>query len=236
MTVDRSDVSGLDPFDLMDAESERLSDFFGSLSDDEWLRDTRCAGWRRRELVSHLAGADTYHTACLDDAIEALFAEGARNGATDLNSMNDWMIRVRAERSADDVLAEWRDLNASVRRRMRERGADATMASSVGPYPVDLMGFHLASEYATHYDDMEGPLSEADVDARTAWRDAVSRFALKEAGKPVAVEPEGDGYRVDAGDEAFTLSRRDFVEAVTARLPADHPIPASLREALRALA
>lgn len=231
--VDTSDVKDIDPFDIMDAESERLYRFFSSLTDDEWLPDTRCEGWRRREIVSHLAGGDTYHTACLDDTITDLFAEGARAGATDGNSFNTWMVDRRAEQTAQDVLDEWWQLNSDVRRRMRERGQDGTMSSSVGPYPVGLMGFHLASEYATHYDDMDGPLLDAEREARTLWRDRVSRFALKEAEKPVEVEVRGDTYVVRAAGKDAKLSRAEFVEAVTARLKT---IDLELQEALRALA
>lgn len=231
--VDTSDVADIDPFELMDTESERLYRFFSSLTDDEWLPDTRCEGWRRREIVSHLAGGDTYHTACLDDTISELFAEGARNGATDGDSFNAWMVNQRADRSSQDVLDEWWRLNTGVRTRMRERGRDGTMSSSVGPYPVGLMGFHLASEYATHYDDMDGPLTGAERDARTAWRERISRFALKENEKPVELSQSADGYVVRAGAKEVSLSRSDFVEAVTARLKTIDP---ELQTALRALA
>lgn len=231
--VDTSDIADIDPFDLMDMESERLYRFFSSLSDDEWLPNTRCEGWRRREIVSHLAGGDTYHTACLDDTISDLFAEGARNGATDGDSFNAWMVDQRAARSSQEVLDEWWRLNADVRKRMRERGRDGTMSSSVGPYPVGLMGFHLASEYATHYDDMDGPLTDAEREARTAWREKVSRFALKENEKPVELSDTADGYVVRAVGKEVTLSRSDFVEAVTARLKT---IDQDLQDALRALA
>lgn len=231
--VDTSDVADLDPFDLMDAESERLHRFFSSLSEEEWTPDTRCEGWRRREIVAHLAGGDTYHTACLDDTISDLFAEGARNGATGGDSFNAWMVNKRADRSAQEVLDEWWRLNSDVRKRMRERGRDGSMSSSVGPYPVDLMGFHLASEYATHYDDMDGPLTDDEREARTVWRDKVSRFAIKEVQKPVEIEERGDNYVVRASGKEAKLSRYDFVEAVTARLKT---IDQELQDALRALA
>lgn len=231
--VDTSDVADLDPFELMDTESERLYGFFSSLDGDEWKPDTRCEGWRRREIVSHLAGGDTYHTACLDDTISDLFAEGARNGATDGDSFNAWMVKLRGDRAAKDVLEEWWTLNSDVRKRMRERGRDGTMSSSVGPYPVGLMGFHLASEYATHYDDMDGPLSDADRDARTTWREKVSLFALKENEKPVDLEKTADGYAVRSGGKEVILSAYDLVEAVTARLKT---IDLDLQQALRALA
>lgn len=231
--VDTLDVADLDPFDLMDAESERLHRFFSSLSDEEWTPDTRCEGWRRREIVSHLAGGDTYHTACLDDTISDLFAEGARNGATGGDSFNAWMVSKRAEQSASETVDEWWRLNSDVRKRMRERGRDGTMSSSVGPYPVGLMGFHLASEYATHYDDMDGPLTDDEREARTVWRDKVSRFAIKEVQKPVEIEERGDNYVVRAAGKEAKLSRYEFVEAVTARLKT---IDQELQDALRALA
>lgn len=231
--VDTSDIADLDPFEIMDAESERLYRFFSSLNEPDWLPDTRCEGWRRREIVSHLAGGDTYHTACLDDTVQDLFAEAARNGAGGGDAFNAWMVDQRKDRSSQEVLDEWWQLNSDVRKRMRERGRDGTMSSSVGPYPVGLMGFHLASEYATHYDDMGGPLTDAEREARTAWRDKVSRFALKENEKPVELESRGDGYLVKAAGKEAELSRYDFVEAVTARLKT---IDLDLQNALRALA
>jgi hypothetical protein len=94
------------------------------------------------------------------------------------------------------------------------------------------MAFHIASEYATHYDDMAGPL---DDPARTAWRAKVSLFGLKEADKPVEVSQTGNEYLVRTGDSEATLTQADFVEAVTAR-PTTAPLPEDLRQALKALA
>ncbi len=233
--VDTSDVSDLDPFDLMDKESERLYNFFSSLSDEQWTPNTRCEGWRRREIVAHLAGSDTYHTACLDDTIKELFEEGAKSGATGRDGFNAWQVDKRADRSADEVLEEWWTLNSDVRRRMRERGRDGSMSSSVGPYPVGLMGFHLTNEYATHYDDMDGPVPESEIPQRTSNRAKIAMFAVKEAGRG-EVEKPGDKYLFRAGDEEIELSEHDFVEGVTARLAEDHSITPALRKALRALA
>jgi len=231
--VDTSDVNDLDPFELMDKESERLYKFFSSLTDEEWAPDTRCEGWRRREIVSHLAGGDTYHTACLDDTIKTLFEEGAKAGAKGGDGFNAWQVDIRKDRSASEVLDEWWRLNSDVRKRMRERGRDGSMSSSVGPYPVGLMGFHLVNEYATHYDDMHGPIDDAEQ--RTADRAKIALFAVKEAGKGEA-ERRGDRYIFRSGGEEIELSEHDFVEGVTARLPQDHPISPTLRDSLRALA
>src|SRR6185295_13981866 len=98
-------------------------------------------------------GVETYHLACLNDSIMELFEEAGKQGATDVHSFNALQVSSRADRSRDDVMDEWRSKNDEVRRRMRELGANGTLSSSVGPYHADHMAFHVASEYATHYDD-----------------------------------------------------------------------------------
>jgi hypothetical protein len=103
----------------------------------------------------------------------------------------------------------------------------------VGPYPIELQAFHLASEYATHADDMDAPVSESEREGRLAWRLAFSRVALEEAEKPVQVESANGNHKVSADGKEATLSDADFVEAVTARLKTIDP---ALQDALRALA
>jgi uncharacterized protein (TIGR03083 family) len=234
--VDRSDIADLNAFDLLDTEAERVAGHLSSLDEKGWAANTRCAGWRAREMLSHLAGVETYHLACLNDSIGALFEEAAKDGVTDVHSFNDWAVRTRTDRSREEVLDEWRTKNQEVRRRLRELGPDGTLSSSVGPYPADLMAFHVASEYATHADDMLIAIPGAERAERNAWRAKVSRFALKENEKPVSLEQRGDTYVARSGDKEIELKEDDFVEAVTARLPDDFPIDKSLREALVALA
>lgn len=231
--ADTSDVANLDPFELLDNESERVAKFFESLGEEGWTKDTRCEGWRVRELLSHLDGVEVYHTACLDDAIPQLFEVAKKAGVTGFEDFNDWIVRERADKSVDEVMSSWKKANAEVRRRMRELGRDGTMSSSVGSYPVGLMAFHIASEYATHGDDMDVPVGADETAGRTAWREKVSLFALKEADKKVEVEQTPAGYRVRAESEDLTLSPEDFVEAVAARLKTIGP---KLQDALRALA
>lgn len=227
-------LDGLDAFALLDAESERVAAFFESRPD--WSRPTRCEGWTVRDMLGHLAGVEVYHTACLDDDFASLMAKGGEHGVTDMDSFNDWLIRERADKSADEVLAEWRASNRSVRDRMRERGADGTMASSVGPYPCGLMAFHVASEYATHADDMGIDITDDEAADRLAWRVGVSLFALAEKQSPVEVTQTEDGLRVRGDGQEATISEADLVEAVTGRLPDDHPLDPALQTALRALA
>jgi uncharacterized protein (TIGR03083 family) len=231
--VDTSDVADIDPFDLLDAESERVAKFFDGLDDEGWTKDTRCEGWRVRELLSHLDGVEVYHRACLDDTIPQMWEEAKKAGVSDFNNFNDWVIRERADKPAEEVIASWRAANADVRKRLRERGRDGTLSSSVGPYPVDLMAFHIASEYATHGDDMDVPVEENEKAGRTAWREKVSLFAVKEAEKQVELENVDGGYIVRAEGEEAKLSAEEFVEAATARLKT---ISQKLQDALRALA
>lgn len=227
-------VAELDPFDLLDTEAERVARFFESGPD--WNKPTRCVGWSVRDLLAHIDAVEVYHTACLDDAVPALLEEWGKKGATDLDSANDLGVRERRELPVDEVLASWRERNLEVRRRIRECGRDGKMGSSVGPYPCGLMAFHVASEYATHGDDLAIEMSATERDARTQWRAKISEFAIEENEKPVTFEAKGDSYVVRTGDKEATLPVADFVEAVTGRLPDDYPIDPELRSALRALA
>jgi len=227
-------VADLDPFELLDVESERCARFFEGSPD--WSAPTRCDGWDVHDLLAHVGGVEVYHTACLDDALGALFEEMGKKGATDVDSFNGIAVEEGRSKSTDELLTEWRDRNRSVRQRLRERGRDGTLSSSVGPYPVGLMAFHIASEYATHADDMGVSIPDAERAARTAWRTKLSEFAVEEAEKPVTFEAQNGSHIVHLGDKQVILSDADFVEAVTARLPKDHAIDPSIRDGLRALA
>jgi uncharacterized protein (TIGR03083 family) len=227
-------VADLDPFDLLDTEAERVARFFENGPD--WTKPTRCKGWEVRDLLAHLDAVETYHTACLDDRVQDFFEEQGKKGATDMDSFNALGVRERRELPVEEVLKSWRERNREVRRRMRESGRDGKMGSSVGPYPIGLMAFHVASEYATHGDDLAIDIPAAERDERTAWRTKVSEFAVEEAEKPLTFERTGDAYIVRSGGKEATLPAADFVEAVTARLPDDHTLDPELKDALRALA
>ncbi|MQA84061.1 MAG: maleylpyruvate isomerase family mycothiol-dependent enzyme [Streptosporangiales bacterium] len=236
--MDASELRDLDPFDIFDAEAERLDRFFASLDGAEWDRPSRCAGWSVRDVLAHLAGEEAYNHACLDDDVQGLFNRLAAEGLTGggLADFNEWCVRQRRDLPVGRVLEEWRAANAETRRRMRERGRGAELQTFVGQYPVGLQTFHYASEFATHADDVGVPVQRDEEPGRTRWRARFGRFALDEAGSSARVEPAGDGYRVRLDGTEAELPERDFVEATVDRLPADHPLGPTLREALRCLA
>ncbi len=227
-------LDDLNPFDLFDAEAERLDRHFAGLDGDAWTRPSRCEGWTVRDVLAHLAGEEAYNHACLDDDLDGFAAWLSREGVSGLADFNDWTVRTRRDRPVAEVLDEWRTRDGDTRRRMRERGRDAPLATMAGPYPTGLQTFHYCSEFATHGDDVYAP--GADDPARTAWRARVGLFALEERGSQAEVSRSGDAYTVRLDGESATLTPQDFVAATVGRLPDTRELPASLREALRCLA
>ncbi|MFB4314505.1 maleylpyruvate isomerase family mycothiol-dependent enzyme [Actinomadura sp. 21ATH] len=229
-------LSGLDPFAIFDAEAARLDAYFGGLTGPDWDHDSRCAGWSVRDVLAHLAGEEMYNHACLDDDLDGLFARLEKEGIQDLGAFNEWCVRQRRGLPVEEVLAEWRRENGDTRRRMRELGGTATLATMAGPYPVALQTLHYASEYATHADDVNVPVEPGEEPERTAWRAKVGIFALEERDSPVRVTEIAGGYRVELDGRSAELSAADFVDATTARLDAGHTLDPELRGALVALA
>ncbi|MPZ27351.1 MAG: maleylpyruvate isomerase family mycothiol-dependent enzyme [Micromonosporaceae bacterium] len=226
-----------DPFDLFDVEARRLDRFFGSRDEAGWRRPSRCAGWAVRDVLAHLAGEEAYNHACLDGTVEELFARLERAGAPGgLAGFNEWCVQQRRDLPVVEVLEEWREANQLTRRRMRERGRDAVLATAAGPYPVGLQTFHYSSELATHADDVSAPVAPAEEPGRTGWRARVGRFVLAEQGRPVRVVPAGAAFEVRADGVSAVLPAPEFVAATVARLPDDHPLDHRLRTALACLA
>ncbi|MBA2529311.1 MAG: maleylpyruvate isomerase family mycothiol-dependent enzyme [Euzebyales bacterium] len=230
-------LADLDPFALLDAEAQRLDGFFAGLRGEGWERPTRCEGWRARDLLAHLAGSEVYNRACLDDRLDELFATARAAGSDRLDAFNAWMVRQRAGKPVDDVLAEWRESGASNRRRLRDLGRDGTLATSAGPYPAGAQAFHLAVEAATHADDLGAPVDGGERESRTGWLARVARWSLShEREDGPRLRPVDGGVEVGTDGERARLSDAELVAAATARLPHDHPLSPALREALRAFA
>lgn len=236
MPVDESEVAQLDPFDLLRAENQRLDSFFRSLEADDWRRPTRCDGWTIRDLLGHLASNEEYNRACLDDDLQSLFQRAGGAGASDVDSFNAWGVKKRADHPVEQVLEEWSSAKSNFLRELCERGREGTIATAVGPYPAGHQALHLASEAATHADDVGAPVAEEEQVGRTNWRARVGRFALSENNNPITVETDDGRNTVRLGEEEAVLTDDELVEATAGRLSEGHPLTGKLRSALRVLA
>lgn len=231
--MDHSELDGLDPFDLLDDESRRVERHFSALED--WGALTRCDGWTARDMLSHLAGVEVYNRACLDDAVARLFAELAEHGVSDPHAFNAWFVQLFNARPVDEVLGEWRAANAAFRAEMRAHGAGASVATSIGHYPVPLQALHLAMEYATHADDLGAQVDPGERPRRVEWRARFARFAIAEQARSVAIRASGGMNWVRAGGESVVLSDEELVEASQGRLRPDEALGATLRVVLNYL-
>ena len=233
--MDPSELADLDPFDVLNNETQRLEAFFRSLGPQDWSRPTRCEGWTIRDMLGHLASNEEYNRACLDDDLQALFQRAGNAGVNDVDSYNEWGVKKRAGQPVEEVLGEWSRGHADTKHRLYERGWDGTVSTAVGPYPAGLQALHLASEAATHADDVGAPVADEEKAGRTRWRARFSRFALRENDNPITVQTENGHNKVRLGEEEAVLTDEELVEAVAGRLP-ESQMSGNLRDALRVLA
>jgi uncharacterized protein (TIGR03083 family) len=228
--ADESILDGLDPFDLLGREADRVHRLF--TSEPDWSRSSRCAGWTVRDMLAHLKGLEDYARANLDNRVRDLFRAAEQAGALDVDAFNHWQIQVYAAVPTDELVGEWREAQVANLEELRERGRHGTVDTMVGQYPSWLQTFHFAVEYVTHGDDIFVVVPEEDRPDRTAWRVAFARFVLEELEKPVTVTTRDDRVVVESDLGWAELSFADFVEASVGRLPDTHPMEVPLRELL----
>lgn len=223
------------PFDLFDAEAARIERFYASLPEPEWRAPTRCAGWSRKDLLAHLCAIEDYTRAGLDDTVDEYIAQAGPDAAG-YERLNDVLVARRAGMTPRELLEEWRAKVAEIHPRLRERGTEGTVATSVGPYPAGRQAYYLASELAVHADDAGVPEAGAERAARQRWRSAFAVEALAESAGQVTVNAEDDGtFTVRRADAEARLSAQELVEAAAGRLLGDR-LPEPLRRALVVLA
>ena len=127
--VDDQDLAGLDPYDLMAAEAERLDAYFASASAADWEKPTRCEGWNGRALLAHLASTEDYNQACLDGTVQQFLADLGAKGAVDLASANEIGIH-----EFDGQTPEQISRDVAHAQRAEPRGVPrATAATSTAP-------------------------------------------------------------------------------------------------------
>ncbi|HEX9546079.1 MAG TPA: maleylpyruvate isomerase family mycothiol-dependent enzyme [Acidimicrobiales bacterium] len=218
---DDSELAGLDPFDAMDTEAERIANHLAALPPKDWSRPSRCEGWSTKDVLAHLAASEAYHAACLDGTVKDFVADLGARGATDLDSANALGVEEFRDLRPEQLLAEWREANALVRRRFRERG-DGTIDTSVGDYPCRWQAFHVATELATHADDIGVTVAAAEEQTRRDWRARFSRFALSEAKPDLTITTDAGRTRVLGPHADVELDDDELIGAVQARLtPSD---------------
>jgi uncharacterized protein (TIGR03083 family) len=229
--TDDAELRGLDPFDLLDQESVRLAAYLSGLPASRWSAPSRCPGWSVRDVVAHLAASEDYHHACLAGTVRAFTEDVEARGGTDLARANELGIADRAALTPEQLVAAWRAADADTCRGCRERG-DALIDTSIGDYPSRWQAFHVAGELAVHADDIFVPITEAERDARRAWRTRFSRFALREAKPELDVRVEAGRTRVVGDGVDVTVDDDELVEAVAGRLDATSTLDPMARAVL----
>lgn len=215
--TDDHELEGLDPYVLLDVEAARIHNHLRSLSAAGWSAPSRCEGWSVRDVLAHLTATERYHQACLAGEVQALFAEGAEAGMTSLEDWNEAGVRAFDGIAPAEILERWRSLDSETREGFRAaEGKD--IDSSVGAYPGRWQAFHVASELATHADDMGVPVAASEAAVRTAWRARVSRFALAEAKPEISVSVERGVTTVTGEGHEVAVDDATLVEGVAARL------------------
>ncbi len=202
------------PFSTLDVEIRRLNEFFTSLDPQDWKSPTHCEGWTVRDMVAHLDSDEEYNEACLNDTVGTLIAD-----FTSLDDFNDRQIQKRADLSNEELLHRWRVRQAHVRKTWEELGLKAKIPTFIGPYPLHAQIWHITSEYATHADDMDVPVPPDDQHFRLRWRFQFSAFAVQEKKNPPGLARKGNRMMVFTDQHRLSLSEKDFVSAVSARLP-----------------
>lgn len=231
---DDSELRQFDPFDALDSEARRLDRFFSGLTGGEWERPSRCRGWTVRDVLAHLASGEEYHRACLDGTVSEFMAGWAERRATDLHTANQMAVDDRADRPPEDVLDEWRAANAENRRQFRQRG-DGTVDTSIGDYPCRWQAFHVASELATHGDDVGVPVGDDERGWRRAWRAALSRFALAEVKPDLTIEVVDGRTQVTGRETSVEVADDALVDGVAGRLDDSSGLGPDIRAMLSAM-
>jgi uncharacterized protein (TIGR03083 family) len=222
----------VDPFSALDSEITRLNAFLTGLRQEDWRAPTGCEGWSIRDMVAHLDSDEEYNEACLNDNLDTLMAD-----FSDLDGFNDRQIRKRSHLSNEEILRQWRDRQAMVRRAWENLGLNARIKTLIGLYPLRAQIWHITSEYATHADDMGVEVPADEQQARLQWRVQFSAFAVQEVGDQPGLERRGNRMIISLRNHRLSLSLEDFVAAVSARLSLpQNPDERRIIEALRTLA
>lgn len=104
MTLDRIAMIG-----IARAERERLGRTIQFTPPGAWDAASVCAGWRNRDIVSHLAAQDTAAAQLMngDPAVEFDAFRAANDGELWVNGFNQWAVEVREELPTRQIITDW---------------------------------------------------------------------------------------------------------------------------------
>lgn len=164
---------------LMHEESRDLAAYLAGLSDQEWTAPSLCAGWRVREVVSHMAAG---HTASLGSYLSLL----ARNGFS-VDRTSDGLARAFAgAHSNAEILAAF------------SRG---TTGSPKGPTAL-VAKAELFTDHLIHHQDIRRALGQPRVIPPERLRAALA--ALGHLSARVGSKARMRGLRIVAEDVTWS--------------------------------
>ncbi len=145
-------LSGVEIFDDLEAEYDRLDGIFVTLSAEDWMRPSAAAGWSNVDVLLHLAQAEERVAATVKgDAMQ-------ERGAMSVDEAMD--LWVRSERAGPEVVyPRWqaaRRISVQVLRTADPAKASAWAAAALRP--ATMATTRLAEHWA-HALDITGPLN-----------------------------------------------------------------------------
>lgn len=102
--------------DLMEQAWSSLDEVLSDLTIDDWSRPTDCPGWTVKDQVSHMTGNECRMLGRERPAVDVPDYGWIKN---DVGRSNEADVEARRSRSAEEVLAEWRDTTAERLRQIR---------------------------------------------------------------------------------------------------------------------
>lgn len=204
-------------------EAHRLEVFLAGLDDQGWRAPTRSAGWRRHDVVAHLASGEEYNEACFDGRLDEV------DVFEDDEQYNLAHVARRRALSHGQVHAEWLRRRARAHAMFAGANPAEPLLTSAGTYPVGLQAWHIGMHYATHNDDIGVPIPPEQRAPRTLARARFCAYAIGEKGLPHRVVMEQDAARITVRGQTVTLPLAEFVDLVAGYRKTTRPALAEIR-------
>ena len=132
----------------LQAEVDRASELFASLSADEWAAASGCTGWRVQDVAQHMAAVYQQIAAADTVEVDTSSAAGAEASA-------EMVVQARKDWSVDQVKAayeEWAPQGVGALAAMQEAPLAETVIplGDLGSHPMHLLGDAIAFDHYCH--------------------------------------------------------------------------------------